>query len=143
MVLADFALPYEAQKRSAATSRDATLAQNAYSRFLSQQRGARQLADLDRGMTAGIGKMSSTFGRRGLANSGIFARAQNDYSQNWMQQRQDVNDSLLQAMRQLDFGDRNAWASYETTVADAEAQKQADILATAASLQQMRPFLGS
>lgn len=143
MALADFGLAFEQRKRAAAGQRDATLAQNAYSRFLSQQRGTRKIADLDRGMTRGLEKFGASYGRRGLRNSGIFNQAQADYAQSWTQQRQDVNDQLNDVARQLDFGDQGAWGSYYSTEADLEAQKQAQIMATAAQLEQFRPFMGS
>lgn len=143
MAYADFDLPYQQKKRSAAMTRDASLAQNAYSRFLAQQRGSRDLAELDRTQTAGVGQMGARFGRRGLANSGIFKQAQNEYGSNWLQQKQDINDGLMQALRQLDFADQSANNQFQQTEADIEAQKQADILATAASLQNFKPFLGS
>lgn len=143
MALANFDLPYQQRKRSAAMTRDASLAQNAYSRFLAQQRGSRDLAELDRTKTAGLGRMGAAYGRRGLATSGIFQNAQNEYGSNWLQQKQDINDGLMQALQRLEFADQNAKNQYQQTEADVEAQKQSDILATAASLQQFKPFLGS
>ena len=141
-MLADFGLPYEQKKRSAATQRDALLAQNAYSRFLSTTRGSRQLADIDRSMSRGVEKVGAAYGRRGLRNSGIFNRAQTDYATGWMQQRQSVNEQLAELARQLDLGDQTAWSNYYSTEADAEAEKNAAILAAAAQLNDAKPFLG-
>jgi hypothetical protein len=143
MNLADFSIPYEQKKRSAAMSRDATLSQNAYSRFLSQSRGTRDLADLERNRTSGLEQLGTSLGRRGLGSSGIRQQTTNDYGSAWLQDRQNINDTLMQALRQLDFADKNAYSSYDMTAADLEQQKQADILATAAQLQNFRPFLGS
>jgi hypothetical protein len=137
MALTNMNTGYERKRRSATTARDASLAQNAYSRFLSQQRGARQTVDLNKSMTQGLQGFASGFGRRGLRNSGLFQQAQNDYSQNWLQGQQDVNDQVTQAGRQADFSDANAWNSYYETDADIEAQKAADILAAAAQLKQL------
>jgi hypothetical protein len=142
MALDDYGFGYSQRKRAAAGSRDATLAQNSYSRFLSQQRGTRNLADLDRGMTRGVEKLGASFGRRGLRNSGIFNQAQSDYAQKWLQQKTDIGDELSAALRQADLGDASAVASYEMTAADLEAEKAARIAATAAALDQMRPFMG-
>lgn len=142
MMLADFGLSYDQQKRSAASKRDALLAQNAYSRFLSTTRGSRQLGEIDRGMTQGLDRFGSAYGKRGLRNSGIYNQAQSDYATNWMQQKQSVNDQLMEVARQLDVGDQSAWADYYGTEADVEAQKNAAILAAAAQLNDARPFLG-
>ena len=123
--------------------RDATLTTNAYSRFLSQKRGARSYADLERGMTRNLEGLASNHAQRGLANSGIYKQAQTNYGQEWMQQRQDITDQVGEQLRQADFGDSQAWSQYQMTDADLAMQKQADILATAAQLQQFQPFLGA
>jgi len=140
---ADFALPYETKLRSAQMTRDATLSQNAYSRFLSQQRGTRNLADLERGMGNGTEQLGSHYASRGLQNSGIAVGGTNDYASKWMQGRQDINDSLMEAMRQYGLSDTNAQATYQSTAADLAYQKQQNILNTAAQLQQFQPFLGA
>lgn len=139
---ADFSLPFETKRRSAQQGRDATMAQNAYSRFLSQQRGTRDLADLERGMTAGVEGLGSGIARRGLRHSGIAQTATNDYASKWTQGRQDINDTLMNAMRGYEMSDQSAQASYLNTEADLQAQKQAQILATAAALQPFKSFLG-
>lgn len=139
---ADFGLQASRKKRAAAGQRDASLAQNAYSRFLSQQRGARDTLNVDKTQTAGLEGFGASYGERGLRNSGIYQQAQSNYGQQWMQQRQDINDQIAQSLRNADFGDSQAWNQYETTAADADAQKTADILAAAAALDQFRPFLG-
>lgn len=141
--MSDLGLAFEQKRRSAATQRDASLAQNAYSRTLGQQRGSRKLADIDRNMTRGLEGLASGYGRRGLRNSGIFQTAQNDYGSQWLQQRQDINDQLTSDLRQADFADSQAWNNYQATEADIAAEKQAQILSTAAQLEQFKPFLGS
>jgi len=126
----------------AAFNRDATLAQNAYSRFLAQQRGAREIADLDINRTRGLERFASSYGQRGLANSGIYQNAQNDYAKDWMQGRQDSLDRLYQELRAAEFGDAGAWQQFGSNVADTEEEKMQQILQTAAQLSQMKPFLG-
>ena len=138
---ADFALPYQAKTRAAAGTRDATLATNAYSRFLAQQRGSRSLVDINKNMTRGMEGLASSYGRRGMGYSGAFSRGQSDYGESWTQQNNDVNDGIAQAMRQADLGDAGAYTQYDSTVADVEAQKAAQIQADAAHLDNFRPFL--
>ena len=139
---ADFSMPYETKRRSAQMTRDATLSQNAFSRFLSQQRGTRDLADLERNAVGGLEKLGGGYAKRGLRHSGIFQQGQAEYGQQWMQGRQDVNDGLMQAMRQYDMSDSTANATYMSTEADLQQQKQAEILAMASQLQAFKPFLG-
>jgi len=143
MALADYGVQFGIKKRNLASNRDRQLQQNAYSRFLSQQRGSRSYADLDRGMTRGLEKLGSGFGRRGLRNSGIAAQGQNDYAQAWTQQRDDIAGSLTNDLRQLDMGDQNAWSDFNMGAADVDQMKAAQILQTAATLDQFKPFLGS
>ena len=69
--------------------------------------------------------------------------AASDYSQNWMNQRNDQWDALRQQMAQFSVQDAQAQAGYADTEAEIELAKQRDILSTAASLQGLRPFLGA
>lgn len=143
MAYTDIGLAYEPKRRAAAQQRDAVMAQNAFSRFLSQQRGARQMSDLDKSMSRGLEGFGAGYGKRGLRNSGLFQQATSDYSQNWMTQRNDMLDALRQQLAQYDLNDAQQRAAYEDTVAEIELAKQRDILATASSLSGLRPFLGS
>lgn len=122
--------------------RDATLAQNAYSRFLAQQRGARDLGNIDIAQTRGLETLGAGMAQRGLTNSGIYQTAQNDYAQGWMQQRQDAMDRLYQSLRDAAYSDTNAWADFNNSVADKEAEKAQQILQTAAQLASLKPFMG-
>jgi hypothetical protein len=140
---ADFGMQYGIQKRNLASNRDTALQQNAYSRFLAQQRGSRSFVDLERNMTRGLEKLGSGYGRRGLRNSGIFGQAQNDYAQNWVQGRNDIQMDMTAALRDADFGDANAWGQYNMGAADVDQMKAAQIMSTAATLDQFKPFLGS
>lgn len=123
-------------------ARDASLAQNAYSRFLAQQRGARDLGNIDIAQTRGLEGLGSAYAQRGLTNSGLYQNAQNDYAQGWMQQRQDSLDRLYQSLRDAAYSDSNAWSSFNNSVADKEAEKVQQILQTAAQLASLKPFMG-
>lgn len=137
----DFGLQFESKKRAAAGQRDATLATNAYSRFLAQDRGSRDLVKLNRGMNQGVEKLSTSFGRRGLAHSGIFNQGQSDYTQNWLTQQNDIQGGIDGAARQAGLADSLANSNYSNSIADIEAQKQAQIAADAAQLAAFHPFL--
>ena len=142
MTLANLGLEYEPRRRASAQQRDAMLAQNAFSRFLSQKRGTRQISDLDRGMARGVEGVSSSYGRRGLRNSGIMGEGMREYARTWQTNRNDMMQALADKLNELNLSDAQANAGYADTLAEIELQKQRDILATAASLAGMRPFLG-
>jgi hypothetical protein len=143
MALSDLGLAYEPRRRSAAQQRDAVLAQNAFSRFLSQQRGARDISDLDRRMGRGTEQVAASYGKRGLRTSGIMGEGMGEYARTWQTGRQDMMQALADKLNQLNLSDVQARAGYDATAAEIELQKQRDILATAASLAGFRPFLGS
>ena len=143
MAYTDLGLNYEPKRRAAGQQRDASLAMNAFSRMLSQQRGARDVMATDKSASKGLEGFGAGYGRRGLRNSGLFKGAASDYSQNWMQQRNDQLDALRQQMAQFDLQDAQSNAGYEDTLSEIELAKQRDILSTAASLSGVRPFLGA
>lgn len=142
-LVSDWNMAYNQRARSAQQQRDAQLAQNAYSRFLSRQRGRRDLADLNRGMSAGVQGLAAGFARRGLRNSGIYGEAQNAYAQNWARQDQAIRDQRRQSIQGLNLSDAQAWANYDDLLAELGLQKNMSILQTAATLDSIRPFLGS
>ena len=127
---------------ASAFKRDSTLAQNAYTRFLAQQRGARQVAEIDRTRTSGLDNFASSFARRGLRNSGIYEQAQNTYATDWMQQSQTALDRLYEELRASNYGDANAWADFGNSAANAETEKMMKILETAASLSSLKLYTG-
>jgi hypothetical protein len=135
MALADFGLTTYQRNRGAALTRDAQLAQNAYTRFLSQDRGTRQLADLTRNQTNGMQRFASSFGRRGLQNSGIFNQAQSDYAQNYMRQQQAIQDQMNQDLNQSLLNDATAWMNFDVTTGNSSEEKYNNILQTAAGIQ--------
>ena len=127
---------------SSAMQRDATLAQNAYTRFLTQQRGARDLANIDINGTNGLQRLGSSYGRRGLANSGIFRGAQNEYAQGWMNQRQEALNNIYDQLRQTSMSDAGALGQFGYDQTTAAMEKYQQILQTAAQLNDLKPFLG-
>lgn len=143
MAYTDIGLNYEPRKRAATQQRDASLAMNAFSRLLSQQRGSRDIMNVDKSAAKGLEGFGAGYGKRGLRNSGIYRGATSDYAQNWMQQRNEQMDALRQQLAQYDLQDAQSKAGYESTMGDIELEKQRDILSTAASLQGLRPFLGA
>jgi hypothetical protein len=66
-----------------------------------------------------------------------------DFATGVQQQSQDIADRVRQEQQQSVLDDASVSAAYEQLVADAELQKMRDIYATALSLQDYMPFLGS
>lgn len=143
MAYPDFSGVYEQKLKALQGQRDATLSQNAYSRFLSTQRGNRQALDLDRSRTKGVGSLSSNFARRGLLNSGLVKRARVEYANDWATDRNDLMETLKQELAKYDMADASANAQYNLGVADIEASKLRDILQTASQLSAFQQFIGS
>lgn len=139
----DLGLWYGEQQRPAAQKRDATLAMNSYARFLGQQRGRRQAMDIDVAATKGLGKLASSYAKRGLSSSGIRERGVGEYGAGWQRQQQDVRDAVAQEVAQLDLQDAAAMAEYDSLIAQLNREKERRILEAATSLEKFRPFLGS
>lgn len=127
---------------AAGWQRDATLAQNARTRFLIQQRGARDLADIDIAGAKGIEGLAGAYNKRGLRFSGMQNTGQNDYAKSWMQQKQNALQSIYDELAGLSFSDATAGVNFQQSQADFAAQKYQQILQSAAQLNTMRPYLG-
>lgn len=139
----DLGLATNKSERSARTQRDATLAQNAYSRFLSQQRGSRQLADLQQRADRDLGALSAAYSQRGLRNSGLQQQGRNQFAQDTFRQQQAVVDQTAQQIDLSNLSDQQAQAAYEAVVQEAELAKSQGIAQLAAQLLEYYPFLGS
>lgn len=139
----DLGLWWSEQQRPAAQKRDATLAMNAYSRFLSQQRGRRQAMDIDVQATKGLGKLGASYAQRGLTSSGIRERGLGEYGAGWQQQKQDALAGMTEELRSLDLQDAAAISEYESLMQEINREKERRILEAATALSDFRPFLGS
>lgn len=125
-----------------AWQRDATLAQNARTRFLIQQRGARDLANIDIAGAKGIEGLAGAYNKRGLRFSGMQNTGQNDYAKSWMQQKQDALSNIYNQLAETQFGDATATANFQQGQQDFAAEKYQQILQAAAQLNNLRPYLG-
>ena len=121
-------------------------ANNAYGRFLSQQRGSRNLGDLTQNFNRSLPSAYANFGQRGLSgggvNSGTMKRSMNnylgDYAQNYMRGQQD----LTQELQGFDLNQANLGAGLQYSLADLETQKQNAIARAAQGLEALRPYFG-
>lgn len=139
----NFGLSAGRTERSARTQRDATLAQNAYSRFLSQQRGQRDLQSLSERTNKDLGALSAAYSQRGLRNSGIQQQGRNEFATQVSREQQGIQEAANQGVMTADLSDQAAMAAYEAAVQEAELAKSVDIAGLAQELMKYYPFLGS
>jgi hypothetical protein len=121
-------------------------AQNAYGRFLSQQRGARSLGDLTRGFQRQLPTYRAHFGQRGLAgagiNSGTMQRAMGTYLGDYARDYGRVQQDATQEAQNYDLQAAQLDAYYNNSLADLEARKKGDIANAALAIEALRPYLG-
>ena len=122
---------YESQRRNVNTDYAAQMAANTYSRFLSKQRGERDLGDMTRGFKREFPSFSASFGQRGLTgggvNSGSMQRAMGnyigDYNRQYSRSRQDLTGQL----QQFDLQGAQLGAQRQNALRDIETQKAREI----------------
>lgn len=137
---------YESQRRGVENRYAIDSSQNAYGRFLSQQRGNRNLADTTRNFKQNYAPYASQFGARGLSTggvqSGVRQRAMGnyvgDYYRNYGRQQQD----LANEMQQFDMNQSlmDMWRAEELAAID--QQRTFDIASAAQNLEALREWLG-
>lgn len=119
---------------------------NAYGRFISQQRGSRNLGDLSRGFGEQLPSYKSSFGQRGLSGGGVKSGAMQqsmnryvgDYSRQYGRMQQD-NTMELQG---FDLNQANMNEYRQQSLAGIQSQKAREIADTAASLEAIRQIVG-
>jgi hypothetical protein len=122
-------------------------ATNAYGRFLSQQRGSRQLSDLSTGFNRQLPSYRAGLGARGMVgpgiNSGVMRRSManflGDYARDYGRAQQDT----MQEAQNYDLQAAQLDAYFNNSLASIEQQKQADIANAAMAIEALRPYLGS
>lgn len=137
---------YEAQRRNINDDYTAKTATNAYARFLSQQRGDRQIADYSQDFRRKAPGLTAAYGRRGLTGggvqSGVYGRAmQNyvgDYQQNLSRQYADQAGDA----RQYDLTTAQLTAARDRALADMETDKAKEIANAASYLSALKPTFG-
>lgn len=137
---------YNQRKRSALSSYGAKSAQNAYARFLSQQRGARKKFALGEQQEIEVPKAVSSYTRRGLAGpgvqSGIFQKGLQDLAKRYTQEMADLDFELGAEQGQFDLNERQYLAELQDEQRAAEEEKRRQIAEAASTLTAFRPFLG-
>ena len=120
--------------------------QNAYGRFLGQQRFERNVGDMGRSFGRQYAPNKATFGQRGLSGGGInsgamrqsMGRFVGDYARDVGRQYQD--QTLQNQNYDLQQANLDQWR--QRALQDIETQKANEIAWTAQNLQQLREMLG-
>lgn len=134
------------RQRAAGSQYGSKTAQNAYARFLSQQRGSRKKFDLQQQYEKQAPKVVGGYTQRGVAGpgvkSGIFQKGMNEFASQNLNDINDLNTELASEQDQFGLTDKQNFADYQDQLAAIEAEKQQQIANTAATLQAFKPFLG-
>jgi hypothetical protein len=121
-------------------------AQNAYGRFLSQQRGTRSLGDMSQSFNRSLPKYRAGFSQRGLAGpgvrSGTVQRSMQNYLGDYAQAYGRAQQDAQQEVQNFDLQSAQLDAYLNNSLAQLEANKQNDIANAALSIEALRPYLG-
>lgn len=137
---------YDAQSSDLQYRYNTDRANNAYGRFLSQQRGSRSLNDISTNFQRGLPGVRSGFAGRGLAGPGVNSGAMrrsignylSDYALTYGRSQQDSQ----QEAAQYDQGGAQLDSYYQQQLAAIQQQKQTEIANTASAIEALRGILG-
>lgn len=122
---------YEAQRRALTQKYGADSAMQAYSRFLTQQRGQRQQQNLSEQYRKAFPQLTSSYGRRGLASprtqSGIVTSGLSELAKKQLADYGDLQQGLQQEGMQYDLQSAMREADLYGGLTDLEAQKARQI----------------
>lgn len=137
--------PYQKQKDARKAQYGAATARNAYSRFLGQTRGTRNLADMQKAQEKQTPAFVSSFRQRGIAGpgvrSGIFTKGLQDYANQQFTNMSRAQQDLSNELYGYDLTERQTAADYGSSIADIEAEKNREIAQVAATLNSYKPFM--
>jgi hypothetical protein len=133
---------YEQQRRALLDNYSAKRSVSDYANFVSNQRGARGLSDLNESFTPQRRQIESGFGRRGLrgpgVQSGAFRRAMIDFGKKQTRDTADYQRGLDEQNQQYGLSTIQQDAQYQQDLADIERQKADQINQDAMAIWQMR-----
>ena len=133
------------KRRNATSQYGASAASSAYSRFLSQQRGTRQVRDMTEAQNKYVPQMANSYSQRRLAgpgiNSGIYRQALTDYATNQNRAFGDQAAAYNAEQSQFDTTDAGLLADYKNQMNDIEDEYKTGQTHTAATLAQFKKYL--
>ena len=133
---------YEARRRGLMDQYASTGAANAYSNFLSQQRGQRSLADMSKGYEKALPQVRTSYVKRGLygpnVQSGVFRKALQDFAKERISQTAQAQQDLAQQQDMFNLGQSQLESNYRVGLQDLEAEKARQIEQDALELMRLR-----
>jgi hypothetical protein len=133
---------FEARRRNLMDQYASTGASNAYSNFLSQQRGQRNLADMAKGYEKAQPQIRTSMAKRGVytpnVQSGIFKKALQEFAQERINQTSQAQQDLAQQNAMFDLGQAQLAGNYKVGIQDLEAEKARQIEQDALELMRLR-----
>ena len=116
---------------------------NAYSRFLSQQRGERGIGDYQQSFQRSTPKFTAGYGRRGLAGpgvkTGIYQTAMKNYLGDYNQNLNRMYADQASEGRQYDLSEAQMTTARDRALADMETDKAKEIALAASYLSALKP----
>ena len=138
---------YERQRGDVNYKYGQEAATNAYGRFLSQQRGERNLGDMSTAYGRAYPGYKAQFAQRGMAgpgiSSGVMQNSMNRFVGDYAQQYQRAQQDMTQEQQQYDWNQRNLDQWRQTAMQDIETTKANDIANTALNLQYWKQQMGA
>lgn len=133
------------KRRNATSQYGASAASSAYSRFLSQQRGTRQVKDMTEAQNKYVPQMANSYSQRRLAgpgiNSGIYRQALTDYATKQNQLFGEQQAAYNAEQSQFDITDAGLLTDYKNQMNDIEDEYKTGQTNTAATLAQFKKYL--
>lgn len=133
---------YEAARRSANQEFEQKTAANSYGRFVAQQRGNRQLGDMERSWGRQYPKFGAKWGARGHTgggvNSGFYKRAMQDFVGDYGRARNRAQEGLDHTLHGFDMKQTQYQNDHQAALADIQMREQTDIALLAQAIQAVR-----
>jgi hypothetical protein len=137
---------YEAQRRNVNSQWAAQTAANTYGRFVSQQRGQRELNDMTKGFKQSFPGYASQFGQRGISqpgvSSGVMQRQMGQYVGDFNKQYARGTQDLTEQLRQFDLQNTQLSAQRTSALQDIKMQKAREIAFAAQNIEALKQILG-
>jgi len=134
---------YERQRRGINEDYSTRAATNAYSRFISQQRGERGISDYTQSFQRQTPKFTASYGRRGLTGpgvrTGIYQNAMKNYLGDYNQNLNRMYADQATEARQYDLTEAQLASARDRALADMETDKAKEIAMAASYLSALKP----
>lgn len=136
---------YERQRGDITYKYSQDAATNAYGRFVSQQRGQRQLGDMATAYGRAYPGYKAQFGQRGFrpgVNSGVMQRSMQNYVGDYARDYGRAQQDQTMEMQQYDLQQRNLDQWRQQALQDIETEKANAIANAALNLQYWKQAMG-